>query len=568
MDDSLETEAFVVGTGLPLVLSAFGACQGLRVFSFKFFSKRRDAASTVDHHSRRKAAGRRFYVLSGSDADFWQFGKRLAPQVEHSASVRFRSLIFFGKWLKFLWREYAAQGFTHCNKINRSVDEHGDASMEAASINQFSRFAVAIAAAFCLGSAKADEPRPCTGACIKSDAKTACCQEACGKKETDLAKTPCGDCNVSCLGGHCASSAVATTATPSDATTATGLAAFVSDWLAQSPKFSAQLAIHFGPTPTPANKLGSGVPTVAVAMGETCSDRGVTGCLHTEAQTVISRPMKFAQNLSATQIGELVSDVIACGHRICAGNKCYEVKDEPVAGTHCDSHSDNSTVTVEADAEEIQVVPMAPPAPPGQDIAAFVPTVDETEVSAILRSSGLQHVKVSVPVATVVDLLVAKTELSTRLEMAELLLNERQTAHEQYLALADRNSKLATQLAVAEARQHYSDAITASLMDRTELAIKMASQETRMHATASDVKTEPSSQTVRAIQEDLSNIRRQIALMRRSQPVPFAPSYVGIPSRPYVPTAQLLTPSVDVQTANPAVTEPECGTDTSPVSVP
>jgi hypothetical protein len=133
-------------------------------------------------------------------------------------------------------------------------------------------------------------------------------------------------------------------------------------------------------------------------------------------------------------------------------------------------------------------------------------------------------------------------------------MDERQQAMQQIQSLANRNATLSTQLAVAEARNHMSEALTASVVDRAELAIKLASVESK------STKLQGSSNVVQTIQEDLSNIRRQIALLRRS-PVPFAQSYVGM--QPYVPTAQLqsLQLSKDTETTcagdepdNPATT--------------
>ena len=288
----------------------------------------------------------------------------------------------------------------------------------------------------------------------------------------------------------------------------TGSTPFLSDWLSKSPKFSAEVAIHFGTTPP-----------------------GI--------RQPISKPMKFTEQISRLQLGEFIGDVIICGHRICTGNKCYDVKDEPVAGTPCDKSEDLKVGTSESEEEEpILVLPLAPPAPPGGDIAQFsdsfsIENMNESEASSILRNSGLGNVNISLPVITVVDLLVAKTELSTRLEMTSQLMDERQLATEKIQSLANRNATLATQLAVAEARNQMSDALTASILERTELAIRLASVESKSS------KFTGSSSVVHSIQEDLSNIRRQIALLRKA-PVPFAQSYVGkqIP-QPYIPTAQL-----------------------------
>ncbi len=342
-----------------------------------------------------------------------------------------------------------------------------------------------------------------------------------------------------------------------------GFPTFLSEWLSKSPKFSAELAIHFGMTPN--------VQPAGPALVNEQSDAGQTGrfsiaraikadkpesnsfqigdCrfnVHPNnaafvnvavpgMRQPITKPMKFTEQISRLQLGEFIGDVIICGHRICTGSKCYDVKDEPVAGTPCDK-SDKAIEEANVEDEPILVLPLAPPAPPGGEIAyseSISLEIDQTEASSILRSSGLGNVNISVPVTTVVDLLVAKTELSTRLEMTSQLMEERQMSMERIQSLANRNAALATQLAVAEARNQMSDALTASVVERAELAIKLAAVDPKSS------KVSGSSSVVQTIQEDLSNIRRQIALLRKS-PVPFAQSYVGkqLPL-PYVPTAQL-----------------------------
>ena len=341
------------------------------------------------------------------------------------------------------------------------------------------------------------------------------------------------------------------------------------EWLSKSPKFSAELAIHFGTTPTaPTNRpIARNTPIdVHVQAGQTGrfsiarvvdGDKLESGSFSIGERLFnvvapvdsfvnvavpgfrqpITKPMKFTEQISRLQLGEFIGDVIICGHRICTGTKCYDVKDEPVVGTPCDK-SDETKANTNEEEEQILVLPIAPPAPPGGDIAQFSDpifseNVDESEASSILRNSGLGNVNISLPVTTVVDLLVAKTELSTRLEMTCQLMDERQLAMDKIQSLANRNATLATQLAVAEARNQMSDALTASVVERAELAIKLASVEPKSSRISG------SSTVVQTIQEDLSNIRRQIALLRKS-PVPFAQSVVGktIP-QPYIPTAQL-----------------------------
>ena len=245
--------------------------------------------------------------------------------------------------------------------------------------------------------------------------------------------------------------------------------------------------------------------------------------------------MKFVERIPRIQLGELVGEVIVCGHRICSGNKCYDVKDEPVAGTHCDTTEGNETANAQEE-EPILVVPMAPPAPPGLEVAETIGIEMESETEAFLCSIGLENVKASVPVTRVVELLVANTELTTRLEMTEQLMNERLASIERVQALAERNSQLSAQLAASEARQHANEILTTSLIERAELAIKLASLENK-GATTHEATPKFSMQT---IQEDLSNIRKQIAILRRAQPVGFAPSFLGSQApRPYIPTAQL-----------------------------
>ena len=347
-----------------------------------------------------------------------------------------------------------------------------------------------------------------------------------------------------------------------------GIAAFVSDWLSKSPKFSAEVAIHFGAAPQLQNKPSESPVGVYVQQGQTGRFFNVARAVNSDLEVTrefvleernfdllnraddsmksvsrvacpqIAKPMRFTERMPRIQFGDLggiVGDVIICGHRICSGNKCYDVKDEPVAGTACDINGNanvNVNVNENGEDEQILVLPMAPPAPPGVDIALYGNgnNENESEAASILRNSGLGNVNISLPVTTVVDLLVAKSELSTRLEMTSQLMDERQQAMQQIQSLANRNATLATQLAVAEARNHMSEALTASVVDRAELAVKLASVESKSS------KLQGSSNVVQTIQEDLSNIRRQIALLRRS-PVPFAQSYVGM--QPYVPTAQL-----------------------------
>ncbi|HUP80534.1 MAG TPA: hypothetical protein VM260_18440 [Pirellula sp.] len=437
--------------------------------------------------------------------------------------------------------------------------------MDAAS--NIKSFLVALAAVFgTVSSANSDDAE------TASPCKSKQCQTAAGLAVTCV-EGGCSDGRVcesdKCPASKCSTDSIAPDSFATcDATASgkssgySGFAASVSEWLSNSPKFSAEVAIHFGASPqvrdVPVDVYGQTGQTGRFSVGDLVnSNLEVAGNfvlkernfdllnrprdLQTKASRSavppIAKPMRFTERIPRIQLRELFSDVIVCGHRICSGNKCYDVKDEPVAGIACDKTGE-ADANESAEVEQILELPMAPPAPPGESIAFDRNADPETEAASILRNSGLGGVNISLPVTTVVDLLMAKTELSTRLEMTGQLMDERQMAMEQIQSLAHRNATLSTQLAVAEARNQMSDALTASVVDRAELAIKLATFDTK------SAKLQGTNSVVQTIQEDLSNIRRQIALLRKS-PIPFAPSYVGTQTfQPYVPTAQLPVPQM------------------------
>lgn len=286
--------------------------------------------------------------------------------------------------------------------------------------------------------------------------------------------------------------------------------------------------------------------------------------------------MRFLEGVSQLKIGE----VTVCGHRICTGTKCYDVEDGAVESSKCDAEGR------QYEEQPILVVPMAPPPPHYYESAATTNQVAPIEDAEVVVEKALANTQLSLPASTVVELLVAKTELMTRLELNEQMMQERQQNAQTVQILSERNARLATQVAVAEARQELTEALTASLIERAELAVKLASVESKPAAQHTEAVS-----TVKTIQEDLSNIRRQIALLKRGSPVPFATSSVGtgnptafgrevpvmkspvpmatrlprIPydATPYVPTAQLIqsgVPSLDVP---PSVEATEVDTDSA-----
>lgn len=193
--------------------------------------------------------------------------------------------------------------------------------------------------------------------------------------------------------------------------------------------------------------------------------------------------------------------VVPCGHKICAGGKCYEVEEGVIEGTPCDAPRPKDTIPPAED-EPIIEAPVAPPLPTSYQFTQQTPRGSEhRHHQAILDS--LQTTQVSVPATVLVALLVDHARNETQLAMTRELLEERTAFLEQVRELSDRNTQLQSQLAVSQMYLDY-------------------------YATTRNTDTSINPTTdLRSIHEDLSNIRKQIALLKRNQPIPFAPSYVG-----------------------------------------
>jgi hypothetical protein len=217
-----------------------------------------------------------------------------------------------------------------------------------------------------------------------------------------------------------------------------------------------------------------------------------------------------------------------------------DVSDEAVKGSDCTNES-----TAEDD-QPIMMVPVAPPAPPAVFVAESAEQSRDPLADMLLHDSSLSQAEVSVPVGKFVRLMMDRAEIATRLEMHEQISSERAAAMEQILALSDKNAKLATQLAIAEVRQQHNDSLVASMAERAESALKFSAASVATTQSTNGM-SETQSPAMKAIQEDLANIRKQMSLLRRTQPVPFAASSVGLPVRPYVPTAQVLVPPPSIE---------------------
>jgi len=344
---------------------------------------------------------------------------------------------------------------------------------------------------------QADKPTLVTVTVTRCDTPSACCQVAC------QAKPACGseDCGApSC----CASDDTA--ACPSDSQC---------DSQCDSPCdacSTTQVAGHSVPD--------SSVLKLANWMGQWFS-RGpkirATIAVHSTVQGVVPE-----LNLEA---------VVPCGHKICAGGKCYEVEEGEVAGRACDQIQGEGVDAAEGEDEEpIVEVPAAPPLPPSYQFTSMHSTSSgESESIPGVVLDALRESDVRLPASVLVSLLVTQAETNTRLEMTEAMMAERADVTEQMLSLVERNAHLQSQLAMMEARQHAADALASTLVERAEIAVQLASRGA-MVVNASPCANECTSESktgLQAIQEDLTNIRRQIALIKRQQPVPFAPSYVG-----------------------------------------
>jgi hypothetical protein len=244
-----------------------------------------------------------------------------------------------------------------------------------------------------------------------------------------------------------------------------------------------------------------------------------------------------------------------CGHKkICAGGKCYEVDETTVEGKTCDQSSGE----VAEEAAPIESAPVAPPIPTSFQFTDMIPQeriLYERGLPDIndMSFEALNETTVNVSASLLVKLLVENAETKTRLAMTQERIEEREAYLESYLALIERNSRLQTLVAALESRQQISDAVSANIADRLDATLQYSYPSDDSVASSEDEVVDDRSQ-FDTIQEDLANIRRQIALLKRNQPVPFAPSYVGtstgnpgnpwrgVNATPYVPVAPKVQP--------------------------
>lgn len=237
-------------------------------------------------------------------------------------------------------------------------------------------------------------------------------------------------------------------------------------------------------------------------------------------------------------------------------NKCAADQTDP-----------NSESVAEPVVEQpILAAPVAPPVPPSFPFAMHSSSQDTFALGIadelnLDHLGGLEHATVAVPLRSLIGTMISHTENRVRLEMTEQWMAERASIAQSYHLLLEQNQMLQHQLAVLDSRQRVQDDLTAALVERTELAVQMLHQNALQSAYSShngtnsaeigsgtlgniDVPQQSQCESLTAarddwdtIQEDLSNIRRQIAILKQPNPVPFAPSDVGIPGALEVPGA-------------------------------
>jgi hypothetical protein len=289
----------------------------------------------------------------------------------------------------------------------------------------------------------------------------------------------------------------------------------------------------------------------AGALVAVCDDEvhGAAVLGHWVADWISGKP-KFIATFAVQGVAPDVQrvPVAECGHKkICAGDRCYEVEEVAIEGQTCDQPDTASDTTEVEFQQPIHFAPAAPPLPPSYQFTQTHPghlpmhvgaapwgiPVSVREADPI--DAALSGTTVSVPANVLTRLLVERATASTRLEMTQGLMEERQAYMEEYLQVVERNMTLQAQLAALEARQQHSDALAATLADRMDAALRVAH---RSHETVpTETTTAEQRSEIDTIQEDLTNIRRQIALLKRQPPVPFAPSFMGAQSsEPTVPS--------------------------------
>ena len=236
------------------------------------------------------------------------------------------------------------------------------------------------------------------------------------------------------------------------------------------------------------------------------------------------------------QISQIPFRLIA--HK-CDGDRCYIITDDASCGEAIASVTPNN----QRASDNLNAIFESESAPPGAS-------------SPLGRSlPGLSRIPQPLPEPLpqpnrsneLIDLRVLNAELIARLEMTQAILEMQKSYTDQILLLERENGRLVAEKSELKAKSEVNEQLTASLIERTELQAKLtaahdwissrtayeASIPVQLNPTA--FATNPQyEEKIAAIQEDLSNLRRQLPLIKRT-PVPFAISNTVSHEQPYVP---------------------------------
>ncbi len=221
----------------------------------------------------------------------------------------------------------------------------------------------------------------------------------------------------------------------------------------------------------------------------------------------------------------------------CEGDRCYVVDDEATCGVTKET-SNGVATTTEVELEGILQSDSAPPmvaSPLGRSLGGLSRIPKPAPLGLPANEIGQE----------LIDLRVQNSALVVRLEMMQSILELQTHYTSQILLLERENAKLVAQTAELRVKNEVNEQLTAGLVERTELNGKLtaahdwisgrtayeASIPVQMMSALPNPNIEA---TIATIQEDLSNLRRQIPLIKRT-PVPFAVSSTLSQQQPYVP---------------------------------
>jgi hypothetical protein len=253
---------------------------------------------------------------------------------------------------------------------------------------------------------------------------------------------------------------------------------------------------------------------------------------------------KVSTELSKAPFRSLDLPVTLASHQ-CDGTRCYTVLKDSDKETEENTPSSTAKAIACEEPEIILQSNTAPPviqptSPLGCSLGRHEP-IRERSAAIDIRPSIEQDY---------VELRVLNAELVARLEMTQAILELQNLYTDQILSLERQNAQLIAEAAELRVKNEVNEQLTAGLIERTELSARLtaahdwissrtayeASLPVQAHPSA--VVANPSyEEVISSIQEDLSNLRRQLPLIKRA-PVPFAISNSLARESKYVPVGE------------------------------